>query len=103
MTNLQMWSLIAGFFMPPVLAIIQQSHWSQTLRAICTFAASLLVGAGTAYFSSTLTGKTWVQASLVVLVATIATYHGTWKPAGIAPVIEAGTNIKKPVKTTGNP
>lgn len=96
MTNLQMWSLVAGFFLPPVLAVIQQSHWSNTLRALVAFAASLLVGAGTAYFSNDLTGKTFVQAALVVLVSAVATYHGLWKTSGIAPTIEAGTTKHPP-------
>jgi hypothetical protein len=101
MTDLQMWALIAGFLLPPVQAILQQSHWSNTARAICNFACSLLVGAGTAYFAGTLTGRTWVQSSLVVLVAAIATYHGMWKPTGIAPTIEHGTNLKKPPPNPG--
>lgn len=95
MTNMQMWALIAGFLMPPVQAVIQQRNWSQTVRAVCNFVCSCLVGAGTAYFAGTLTGKTWVQATLVVLVAGIASYHGTWKPTNIAPNIEGATTPKK--------
>ena len=95
MSDLAMWSLIAGFFLPPVQAIVQQQHWSQSLRAIVNFFACLLVGAGVAYFSAALTGKTWVESALVVLVTSIATYRGTWKPAGIAPQIEAGTTVHR--------
>lgn len=93
MTDLQMWSLVAGFFLPPVQALIQQQHFSETLRAIINFAACALVGAGVAYFNNDLHGRTWVEAALIVLVSSIATYHGTWKPSGIAPVIESGTTV----------
>jgi uncharacterized membrane protein YqaE (UPF0057 family) len=94
MTNLQMWSLIAGFFLPPIQAFVQQSHWSSVLRAIVNFVSCLLVAAGVAYFNGSLTGKSWVQAALVVVVATIATYHGLWKPTTIAPIIETATTPK---------
>lgn len=94
MTDLAMWSLIAGFFLPPVQAFIQQSHWSQTVRALVNFAACALVGVGVAYFNNDLHGRSWVESALVVLVASIATYHGTWKPSGIAPVIEAGSTVR---------
>ena len=76
MSNLQLWSLVAGFFVPPVLAIIQQSGWPKHVRAGLTFVAALGVGAGTAYFQGNLTGRRFVEASLVVLVAAIATYNG---------------------------
>lgn len=93
MSNLQMWALIVGFFMPVVLSIIVQTGWSTQIQAVLTFLASLVAGAGTAYFQGDLTGKRFVEASLVVLVTAVATYHGSWKPSGIAPAIEAKTNL----------
>ena len=93
MSNLQMWALVAGFFLPPIQAILQQSKWPQRLRAVVNFAACAVVGAGVAYFQGDLTGRRFVEAGLVVLVATIAAYHGTWKPTGIAPAIEKKTDV----------
>lgn len=102
MSNIQMWSLIAGFFLPPILAVIQQSHWTNTLRAIVTFIACLVVALGTTYFNGGINAKDWVQSALVVLVATLSTYHGLWKTSGVAPMIETGTNIRANKKAVHN-
>jgi hypothetical protein len=92
-SNLQMWSLIVGFLTPPVLAIIQQGGWSKRVRAVVAFAAAMVAGAGTAYFQGDLTGRRFVEAALVVLVATIAAYQGFWKPTDVAPTIEKMTDL----------
>lgn len=96
MTNLAMWSLVVGFFLPPVVAIIQQPKWSQTVRALVTFVVAVVAGAGTAYFNGDLNGKDWVTSTLVVLVAAISVYKGLYQPTGIAPKIEAATSPKTP-------
>lgn len=93
MTNLQMWSLIIGFVLPPVLAIVQQSKWPDATRASAAFVACAVAGAGVAYFQGDLTGRRWVEAALVVFVAAISTYQSFWKPTGIAPAIESRTNV----------
>lgn len=92
MTNLMMWSLIVGFFMPPVQAVIQQTHWSSRVRAGVNFVACAVAGAGVAFFQGEFTGRRFVESGLVVLVTTIAVYKGTWKPSGIAPAIEEATS-----------
>lgn len=92
MTNLMMWSLIVGFFMPPVQAVIQQTSWSSRVRAAVNFVACAVAGAGVAFFQGDFTGKRFVESALVVLVTTIAVYKGTWKPTGITPVIEEKTS-----------
>lgn len=89
-----MWALIVGFFAPPVIAIIQQQKWSNAVRASVTFVLALVAGAGTAYFQGDLTGKRFVEATLVILVSAISTYHGFWKPTGIGPKLEKVTSPK---------
>lgn len=93
MSNLELWALVVGFFLPPVLALLQQTSWTAPVKAIVAFLASLVAGAGTAYFQGDLTGRRFVEASLVVLVAAIATYHGLWRPSTIAPKIEEKTSL----------
>ena len=92
MTDLQMWSLIVGFALPPVLAILMQQSWPDSARAVLAFVACAVAGAGTAYFDASLTGRTFVQSALVVLVSAMATYRGLWKPT-IAPTIERVTSL----------
>lgn len=93
MTNFQMWSLIVGFLLPPVLAVVMQSGWSDRLKAVVAFAACAVAGAGVAYFQGDLTGKRFVEAGLVVLVTAVATYRNFWRPTGISPAIETKTNV----------
>ena len=93
MTNFQMWSLVVGFALPPVLSVVQQSQWSDRLRAVVAFLACAVAGAGVAYFQGDLTGERFVEAGLVVLVTAIATYRNFWKPTGVSPAIEAKTNV----------
>jgi hypothetical protein len=96
MSNLEKWNLIAGFLSPPVIAIIQQSHWSQKLRASVTFVFACLVALGTVYWQSDLTWGHWMESALTVLVAAVATYHGFWQPTKVAPTVEKATTANPP-------
>ena len=87
-----MWSLIVGFLLPPAIAVVQQPRWSEPVRAIVMFVVCLIAAAGTAYFQGDLTGRRWIQAALLIVVATIATFKGLWKPTRVAPEIEAATS-----------
>lgn len=93
MTNLQQWSLIVAFFVPPVVALVNQTKWSSQLKAIVFFGVSLIAAAGTAYFQGDLTGKRFLDAALVIVAAAAAYYHGLWKPTQVAPKIESATNV----------
>ena len=96
-SNLVMWGLIVGFFMPPLLAIVQQPGWSQPMRSIVMFAASLFAGVGTVYFNGGFDlsePDRVVTTILVVMVTAISTYKGLWQATGIAPKIESATSPK---------
>lgn len=93
MSNFEMWSLVVGFALPPVLSIVQQSSWSSQIRAVVAFLACAIAGAGVAYFQGDLTGRRFVEAGLVVLVTAVATYRNFWKPTLVAPKIESATNL----------
>jgi len=95
MDNLAMWSLVVGFFTPPVLAVIQQPKWSATVRAIVGFLFALVVGGVTAWLTGSLNVNDWVSAALIVLVSAITTYKGFWKETGVAQKIEAATSAKE--------
>jgi hypothetical protein len=92
-SDLLMYSALVGFLLPPVLAIVMQSSWSQRAKAVVAFLACLVAGAGTAYFEADLDGRTWISASLVVVTTALATYRNFWKPTGISPAIESATNL----------
>lgn len=89
-SDLELWTLIVGFLLPTVLALLQQPGWSDRLRALVAFGASAVAGAGTVYFTDpdAFTTQPVIRTILVVFVVAIATYRNWWKPTGIAPEIE---------------
>lgn len=93
MTELEMWSAIVGFLLPPVLSVIQQTGWSPRLRAVVAFVGCLVAAAGTVLIQGGWTWERWVEASLLTLVTALATYRNLWKPTGISPAIEQKTNV----------
>jgi hypothetical protein len=95
-SNLVMWAAVVGFFMPPLLSIVQQPGWSQPLRSIVMFVASIIAGAGTVYFQGAWDMTNVVTTILFVMVTAIATYKGLWTPTGISPKIEVATSPKAP-------
>jgi uncharacterized membrane protein len=96
-SNILMWAGIVGFFMPPLLSIVQQPGWSQPLRAIVMFVASIVAALGTVYFTTgtdAFTRDNLITTVLVVMVTAIATYKGLWTPTQISPKIEVATSPK---------
>lgn len=97
MNDLQMWELVGGFLSATfVLPVIQQPRWSAALRALVTFAYSIVVGLMTAYLVGAFAGvhdlRTGVSAILLMLVTSVASYKGFAQPTGIAPGIERATS-----------
>lgn len=92
--NLAQWSLIVGFFLPIVTAIIVRQAWSPALKSVANFVFSIVAAAGTVYFQGNLATNNLdalVSSTLIVLVASIAVYHGLMKPTRVAPNIEQAT------------
>lgn len=95
MSNAAMWALIVGFFMPHLIAVIQQPGWSEGLRSVITFVASVVAAIGTVLIQlGHWSWHDWTSSALLILVTAISTYHGFWKPTGVAPAIEKSTSGK---------
>lgn len=97
MDSAQMWAIIIGFFIPPVLAIVQQPRWPNWGRAVATFVVAIIAGLGTLWFAGTLDfsgadAKPLATNILLVLVTAIGVYHGLWKPTGVTGAIERSTS-----------
>lgn len=92
MSDLAMWSLIVGFFLPIAVAVIMRRTWSDAVKAVVTFVACGVAAAGTAFFQGDFTGRRFVSALLLVFVGTIVSFKGWWKPTGVAPSIEESTS-----------
>jgi hypothetical protein len=93
MSNAAMWALVVGFFMPHVIAVVQQPGWTKGLQSVVTFVASVAAAIGTVLIQNGgWSWHDWVSSTLLILVTAIATYHGLWKPTGVAPAIEVSTS-----------
>jgi hypothetical protein len=94
MGKLEMWALIIGFVMPLLIAVVQRSTWTQTVRALVMAVSSIVAGGLTAYFAGDLNGVDVTTTILLIGVTAIASYKGFWSPTGVAPKIEAATSPK---------
>lgn len=97
MDDLTMWNLIIGFLSATfVLPVIQQPTWTAGRRAGVTFAYSIVVGLGTAFFTGAFDTvhdvRAGVTSVLLTLVAAIASYKGFAQPTGVAQAIESATS-----------
>lgn len=101
MTDLNMWAMIVGFLLPPIVAVIQRPTWTASARTVITALVCLVVAFVTVFLQGNVhSGRQLVTTALLVLVTSIATYRGFWKPSGVAPVIERATS---PKARTGTP
>jgi hypothetical protein len=95
MTNLEMWSLIVGFLLPPLLSVLMQKHWKPGFKAVVAFVGCLLAAVGTVLIQQDgWDGQKWLESALAIFIAAITSYKGLWKPVGVAPAIEDATTIK---------
>jgi hypothetical protein len=88
---LQDWQYIVGFALPLLIAWLMKSRWSQATQSAVMFVTVALVGLVTMYLQGQLNDfstSTVVSKILGLLVITIASYKGLWKPLGVAPAIE---------------
>lgn len=86
MTNPEMYAVLVGFVLPPLLSIIMQWKWSSGTKAVVAFVACLVAGAGTAYFSGQI-GRDVLTDILIVFVTAKTTYEALWKPTGVTGAI----------------
>ncbi|QWY81935.1 membrane protein [Arthrobacter phage Sicarius2] len=90
--ELALWSMLVGFFSPPVIAVIQQSRWSARAQSIVAFVFYLIVGAVTALLSGVFTTASLVTAVLVIFVTAANSYRELWKKTGVTGKIETATS-----------
>lgn len=100
--DLAMWSLIVGFGMPPVVALVNQRRWPGWLRATVTIVLCVVAGAITAYLQGAFTDRRWTTAALIIGIAAISSYRTFWRPSGIAPAIETKTSGDPAPRTAGH-
>ena len=91
--NLNNWTLILGFAMPLAISVVQQSAWSNQVRAIVAFVLCFAAAAAQLVVSGSMTADNLGTNGLAVAALAVTFYRNFWKPLGVAPRIEAATNL----------
>lgn len=94
MTDMAMWSLIVGFFLPILVSLIKQSKWSKTAKVLLAFALFIVVGFVTAYLSGLLEARTIISSILIIAVVSLTMYQSFYKPTGIDAKVSSVTDKK---------
>jgi len=105
-SSLQLWDLVVGFIVPPLLSIVMQSHWDVRAQACIAFAVSILLGAVTTYLNGSVNIQDWVGSALIIAVTAMNMYNHFWKNTGVTQSIEAHTDFmgrRQPVPLPENP
>jgi hypothetical protein len=94
------WTLVLGFFMPLLVAVIIQSHWPKGFKAIVAALSCLTA----AVIQLTLKGELDLShlgtAVLSILALSITFLKGFWGPLGLTGLIENSTNFAR--RQSGN-
>lgn len=88
--NLSLWSGIASFVAPLLVAVVQQPRWAPAVRAIVTALICLGMAWATVVLEGKLTGARWTTATLLVLSGAVFWYQTIWKT--VAPRLEVATS-----------
>lgn len=92
LTDLEMWSALVGALLPPVVALVNRSTWPKAWRLAMAVVCCLVAAGITCWVRGELNHDSYAHSVLLVLTATLATYHWAWRPSTIAPAIEAATS-----------
>lgn len=99
---------LVGVLTPLATAVVQQPTWTPRLRSIVGVVVSVVLAAATVYGEQAAhlthaTLPTLLGAVTAVIVAAQATYHGLYKPTGLAPALERVTSPQFVMPTNSPP
>lgn len=95
MSEADMWAAVIGFFMPVVVALLNQCRWPAVLKGLCAFVTCAVAAFITIYINGAVNATNWVRTLLFVFMTAIATYRLWWNPSQIAPRIEEATTAAR--------
>lgn len=90
--NAALFSVLVGFFLPMVVAVINQPHWSDQVRGLMAMVSSIVAGAGTAYFSGHWDSTDILRSIMIVLIISQVAYTTFFKGSEITKSIENKTS-----------
>lgn len=85
-------ALMVGFFVVPVISVVNKEKWTSQTKGVVAFVICLLAAGATAWYEQSLDVHDVRKTMPIVLGTAIASYHQFWKPTGIAPAIESKTS-----------
>lgn len=103
LTTQDMWTILAGFLLPILVAMINQSHWSKILRAIVSFAICIAVAVVDVLIQGNWNGHDLTRTLVLIAFVAYTSYQLFWRPSAIAPTIEANTSTNRPAPVVRNP
>ncbi len=86
---------VVGTVLPLLIAVVQQTHWSRTVKTVVGLTCSVVASVLVPEFYTKLTWNTWGYSAVFLIGAVLATYRNIWVPIGAAPAIERKTTIGK--------
>lgn len=82
LSDLDIWNILVGFFLPVAVSVIKQPRWSKPVKTIAAFVVFVIVGFITAWLAGVLDGATIIRCILVVALSALTFYNSFWKPLG---------------------
>lgn len=92
--NLLWISGVVGFFLPHLVAIINQTHWNSGLKAVLAAAACLVAAFVVCWAKGAINFSDWSTSAMIVYTFATTAYKGLWKPTGIIDAVEASTTVR---------
>ena len=97
-----MYELVVGILLPLLISIIVAPDWNTTTKGLVSFGLVLLAAVGHLFFLEGFQLGEIPATVLKILVLTVTTYAGFWKPTGLKETIEKKIGTKsKGAKNTG--
>jgi hypothetical protein len=93
--NLSMYQAVAGFFLPPLIAIVNRCTWNQTAKYAVSFGLVCVAAAAHLIFAGQWTMADIPGSILKMLFMTVGSYLVFWRPSGISDKIEQNVNAGK--------
>jgi hypothetical protein len=98
LTTQDMWTILVGFLLPNVIALINQTHWSKPLRAIVSFVVCVLTAIIDVIIQGNWNGHDMTRTLVLIAFVAYTSYQLFWKPSNITPAIESATSTNAPAR-----
>jgi hypothetical protein len=86
--NVTLLAAVVGALLPGVVAWVNRAEWTAEAKGIVAAAASLLVGAASAFVAGQFNGADITRSVLIVFFLSQAAYKLYWKPTHLADHLE---------------